>query len=297
MKGKNQEAHSHADKHKDAVNGVLGKINDDDRIRDTILVMDQSFFLISSQLDEPDIQANRQHMEVTHFLLSRGMKTFWSVRCLIMAGCDQDAMALSRNLCETETTLEYLTTMTPTEELMDRFKQYEYIERTKSANRHRQAGAEPTVQHHLLREAEEKRVELVGGYTDQYLKGWAGKNIEGLFRDLNRSEYYNSSFSPGSLFTHPSFLARHRYRDNSSVHCSWVPSSRDSRFVGLIAVYSLLRLAQSYVNFHGVPGMESIIVEINWNILSRYHHEGSPINHPDLKKLDPVPIGEWGILP
>ncbi len=295
---KNAEAHKTAALHKNVLNKALSEINEDLFIKDALLVMGESFFLISSQLDEPEIIDNRQYMEVTHFLLSKGMKTFWAIRCTIMAGCDQDAMALSRNLLETEATFEFLTrSREHLSDRMDRFKNYEHIERTKNANKNRAAGYEPTVRPDLLKTAEARRPELIEKYGESYIKNWSGQSIEWVFKELERDQHYISHFSSASLVTHATYLARHQYRDNPNVHTSWVPSKKHSRATALIATDSLVRLATGYSSFHAIDGMQPIFLEINWNVLSRFAHDGMPIENPELKKHDPVALNTWGVLP
>ena len=295
----NAEAHEIAAKHKKIVNKILDDINNDLLIKDTLLLMDESFILISSQLDEPKINNNRGYLDVTRFLLSRGMKTFWSIRCCHIAGCDQDAWALSRNFLETEATLEYLTA-SPSDlsERMDRFRKFKYIEITKNANKNKEAGYEctVTVEKERLDVAEKEREKLVQKYGKSYKNHWSGKNIQKIFRDLERNQDYIDRFSSASLLTHASYLAENLYQDSPGFLASWKPSKKYSRLTGLITTGSLLNLAVRYSSFHGIKSIDPILHEIRYNLLSRFQQDGEKIENPQWKDLEPVPLNQWGSL-
>lgn len=292
---KNSEFHRIAVQHKEIFNHVLAK--QPLEIHDTAMVCENVLFLISAALDIPKVKQNEEYCDVTHFLLAKGMKTLWSVRSLLLCGSPHDAMILGRTLAETNITMQYLVAQ-DIKERMDRFRQYIHIDRSKNLYKHKSAKSEPSLNRKLETQALEERTRLIAKYGKSFLDHWSGLgSIESVFKAMQKIEHYISHYSTSSLLIHPSYLSRFQYQRKLNEAPSWEPTFKHLEGAALIAVSEILDLAKSYIMFHDVPNCKSLLVEIEWNLLSRFHHSGHPISHSKLKNLKPIERGKWGLIP
>lgn len=160
----NLKHHEYAEKVGPAYNQLV--INVTGPFSDLFVLLDKEFLLLSSAMDEPDITVNKDEWDVFHFLFCRGIKTFRSIHALIQSGCDQDAMALLRNLVETFLTTKFIAGK-DTQNRAQRFRDFVIIEKYRNMASYRDAGF-PDFDKHFPKGQVEKIEQEMKTYTDKY---------------------------------------------------------------------------------------------------------------------------------
>lgn len=104
-------------------------------VKDCDVLMNGVFKLFTGMFDSIKNIKNRHVADVSHFLLTRAMKHYESMRILILHGSDQDAMAILRDIIATELNLIYMA-----EDLtrVERFREWIPIHRFKNAELHKE---------------------------------------------------------------------------------------------------------------------------------------------------------------
>lgn len=209
---------------------------------------------------------------MSHFHLTRAMKTYLAIRSLILDGLDQDAMALVRNMVDTEFNYAYLAQdLTRCQRFMD----WQEVERSKFANRRQQAGLDPL--HHPDRIAEAHRARQL--FRDTYGtegNSWANKSTDDMARDIGRLEHYISVYTSACQFTHPSFLSFKDYQVVAGGVPFWAPTFKWATAACGFATEALTKIVRLYCGVHGHPHLEVAVREIELNSLVFHHYRGLP---------------------
>lgn len=269
-------------------------------LTDLFVLLDKQLLLLSSALDGPTIALNKDDWDVFHFLFCRGIKTFRSIRVLLGAGCDQDAMALLRNLVETFLTTKFIAGA-DTKNRAQRFRDFAIVERYRNMLSYRDARFADFDK--LFPNGQVEKVELeMKTYTDKYqvkyspTLSWSNMSPYKMASqpEVDMLHDYLQGFSTYSMLTHSSFQARESYMAlNKGVRTiSWAPTGGLATSVGMMASGFMLKLAQVCISVMGIDGLDHLIAEIQCNIAARMDSAGYKTGSLGVS----VEPGKWGVL-
>jgi hypothetical protein len=267
---------------------------------DTFVVMDKTFLLLSSGMDDPKLTKNEKEWDVFHFLFTRGMKTFRSITNLLETGFEQDAIALVRNLIETVLTAKYIAAE-ETASRCERFRDFSAIEKYRNMSGYRDANFKDFKQQfpdkEVVARTQEKeayeakyKVKYHPGITWSNLNPFQMANSSGV----NMQHDYLQGFSTYSMLTHASYKGRDSYKNhlNGQVAINWAPTFNQTTMVGLMASGYIQILTQACIEVMGIPGLGDLITEIQCNIAARMQTAGYNAGSLQVQ----VPKNSWGIL-
>jgi hypothetical protein len=285
FQGKTMPLHEKGREHLKILQEARGQIAEGLKVYD--FLMTNVFKLISALLDRPDVTKNSDLADVTHLHLVRSMKTYESVRVLLHIGHDQDALAMLRNLTDTELSLEYIAADISR---VQRFRDWAEIEKFKH-NRGRESDnleslVSPSLAQRLTASEQEykKKYGSIG-------RSWSGLHTKEMAIAIDRVEHYYSVYKITSNYTHSSYVSLGGYKHRADKLPAWGPTIMHADTASFLATSSLMNVAQAYVEIHGIEGFEELLLEINTNFLICRHHCGDHSNF-----IIQVPeIGTWVI--
>lgn len=264
---------------------------------DVSLVMEKTYLLLSAALFKANIRKNKDSIDVTRYFLSKSLRLIESIRLLLKAGINTEAAALSRILAENGAMLKYILSE-KTEERLKRFREYEYIEKSKNANHRKEAKLGPISTPAMQKIVEQKKNELKHLYGPSYFKHWSGEgSVIGVFKKIGKIKYYISTYWTSSKSIHPSYLGSHQYKAHPrSKFITWEPLFQHADEIGLISLLETVGIASDYIQHHDIADLDALLLEIGANLQYRLKQAGVEVPISALDKIPNIQKGKWTIL-